>query len=260
MLFGTNRQEKTGMCRFFLGRRVVLDAALFNLSRSCLLLDLHHLSYHLIPLRHRVPGHFRSPGDGAVVRLAGVELHVHPDFPLRVCELLRGDSPHPVPGRLPLRVHLLDQRFQLLLALLPGMGVDALGVLGPIRPGGGVASLEEMVVKLVDASGAGFAGAPRRRLEGFLPGRFRIVFLHLVAEAAVDFGRGLALHLAGDVGVDVQGRGRRHVPQHGGEGLDVHAVLQRHGSEGVTQVRKLFITTKTKRKKKTGSYRKTKTL
>ena len=143
-------------------------------------------------LRHRVPGHLGASGDGAVVRLAGVELHVHPDLSLRVCQLLRRDPPHPVPGRLPLRVHLLDERFQFLLALLPRVGVDALGVLGPIRPGGGVAPLEEMVIELVDASGAGFAGAPRRRLEGFLPGRFRIVFLHLVAEAAVDFGRGLA--------------------------------------------------------------------
>ena len=183
-----------------------------------------------------MPGHLGASGDGAVIRLAGVELHVHPDLSLRFCELLRGDPPHPVPGRLSLRVHLLDERLQLLFALLPGVGVDALGVLGAIRPGGGVAPLEEMVIELVDAPGAWLPGAPRRRLEGFLPGRFRVVFLHLVAEAAVDFGRGLTLHLAGDVGVDVQGRGRRHVPQHGGEGLDVHTVLQRHGSEGVPQV------------------------
>lgn len=42
--------------------------------------------------------------------------------------------------------------------------------------------------------------------------------------------------------------------------LEREALLQQKGRHGVPQIRKLFITTKTKRKKKTGSYRKTKTL
>ena len=45
-----------------------------------------------------------------------------------------------------LRFHLLDQRLQLLLALLAGVGIDIAGVLFTIGPLGGVAALEEMVV------------------------------------------------------------------------------------------------------------------
>ena len=62
------------------------------------------------------------------------------------------------------------------------------------------------------------------------------------------------------MGVGVQGEPHREVPQHAGHSFDIHAVLQGQGGKGVTRVRKLFITTKTKRKKKPGSYRKTKTL
>ena len=35
------------------------------------------------------------------------------------------------------------------------------------------------------------------------------------------------------MGVGVQREARRVVTEHGGHGLDVHAVLQRHGREGV---------------------------
>ena len=60
--------------------------------------------------------------------------------------------------------------------------------------------------------------------------------------------------------ISIQREACRKMPQHTRYGFDVHTVLQCQRCEGVTQVRKLFITTKTKRKKKTGSYRKTKTL
>ena len=62
------------------------------------------------------------------------------------------------------------------------------------------------------------------------------------------------------MGVGVQGEPGAEVPQHAGHGFNVHTVLERQGGEGMAEIRKLFITTKTKRKKKPGSYRKTKTL
>ena len=62
------------------------------------------------------------------------------------------------------------------------------------------------------------------------------------------------------MGVGVQSEPGAEVPQHPGHGFDVHSVLERQGGKSMPEVRKLFITTKTKRKKKPGSYRKTKTL
>ena len=67
----------------------------------------------------------------------------------------------------------------------------------------------------------------------------------------------LSTHLVGDVGIGIQRGLCGDVANDGGQGFDIHPVLQEHGGEGVPEVRKLFITTKTKRKKKTGSYRKT---
>ena len=48
--------------------------------------------------------------------------------------------------------------------------------------------------------------------------------------------RRLELCVGGDVGVGVQRKAHRVVAQHRGHGLHVHAVLQRHGREGVAQV------------------------
>ena len=45
--------------------------------------------------------------------------------------------------------------------------------------------------------------------------------------------RCLELRVSGDVGVSVQREARRVVTQHTADGLDVHAVLQGHGCEGV---------------------------
>ena len=42
--------------------------------------------------------------------------------------------------------------------------------------------------------------------------------------------------VSGDVGVGVQRKARGVVPEHTADGLDVHAVLQGHGREGVAQV------------------------
>ena len=50
--------------------------------------------------------------------------------------------------------------------------------------------------------------------------------------------RRFELRVSGDVGVGVQREARRVVTEYTADGLDVHAVLQRHGREGVTQVMK----------------------
>ena len=42
--------------------------------------------------------------------------------------------------------------------------------------------------------------------------------------------------VSGDVGVGVQRKARGVVPEHTADGLDVHAVLQGHGREGVTEI------------------------
>ena len=48
-----------------------------------------HLLYHPIVFGHRVPGHFRSLGDDAVIGLLGVKPHIFPDLPLLLGELIR---------------------------------------------------------------------------------------------------------------------------------------------------------------------------
>ena len=52
--------------------------------------------------------------------------------------------------------------------------------------------------------------------------------------------RRFQLGVGGDVGVGVQREPRRVVAQHTADGLDVHAVLQGHGREGVTEVMKAY--------------------
>ena len=190
-------------------------------------------------LSHRVPGHLGPPGDDAVIGFLRVEPHVLPDLPLLLCKFVRRRDPtHPVLDGLPLCIHLLDEHLQLLLALLTGMGVDAFGVLGAVRPGGRVAPLKEMAVEFRDAPGSRLSGAPGHRLkvgEGILR-RLWGFRRHLVAQATVNLGGGFTEHIAGDVRINVQRGRRRHMAQHGGEGLDVHAVFQGHGGEGVAQI------------------------
>ena len=52
----------------------------------------------------------------------------------------------------------------------------------------------------------------------------------------VNLACGSLPHLIGDVSVNVQRSTAGNMPNHRGEGLDVHAVLQGHGSEQMTQV------------------------
>ena len=96
--------------------------------------------------------------------------------------------------------------------------------------------------------------------KGFLSGAFFFLSLSNLLHEAAHSGSGFVLLLASGVGVGAQGEPGVEVAQHGGHCFHIHTVLQRRGSESMAEVRKLFITTKTKRKKKPGSYRKTKTL
>lgn len=190
-------------------------------------------------LCHRVTVHLCTLGNHTVIRLVWVEPHIFPDLLLLLGELIRRDNPmHPVQDGFSLRVHLLDEYLQFCLTLLASVGVDAFGMFCTVWPGGGVAPLEEVVIEFVDAAGSRLSNAPRDRLEvdqGILR-CLRSVLCHFIAQASVDLGGGFAEHVAGDVGVDVQCGRRRHMAQHGGESLDVHAVLQRHGGESVAQI------------------------
>ena len=101
--------------------------------------------------------------------------------------------------------------------------------------------------------------APDRK-PAFLSGVFFFLSLQDLFHKTAHSGGCLVLFLASGVGVGPQGETGVEVAQHGGYCFHIHTVLQGRGSEGVTEIRKLFINTKTKRKKKPGSYRKTKTL
>ena len=106
-----------------------------------------------------MPGHSGASGDSPIAGHIGVELHVRPDFLLGFRELIRrSDAPCLIPQGLPLRIHLLDQHLQLCLAFLPGVGIDAFGMLGAVRPSGGVAAFEQVVIDPSDAPGTGFPG------------------------------------------------------------------------------------------------------
>ena len=58
---------------------------------------------------------------------------------------------------------------------------------------------------------------------------------HLAHEISHGF-RCLILHLPGGVGVGAKGEPCVVVAQHTGDGLDVHAVLQGQGREGVSRI------------------------
>ena len=57
-----------------------------------------------------------------------------------------------------------------------------------------------------------------------------------LADAPVNFCRRSSSHFIGDMGVDVQRGTARYMPNHRGEGLDVHPMLQRHGGEQVAEI------------------------
>ena len=77
-----------------------------------------------------------------------------------------------------------------------------------------------MVIEFADAAGAWFPFLPHIGLEVYdvFPFRLRFFLRFCLADAPVNAGGSSALHIAGDVGVDVQRCHRRHMAQHGGIG------------------------------------------
>ena len=132
-----------------------------------------------------------------------------------------------------LRFHLRDQHLQLLLAFLARMRIHIPRVLFAVDPCRGISPLKEVVVDLADAACAGFADLAHIGLEvddgGRICLRRRLVWKFCLSDAAVDLPRGGVLHVGGNVRIDVQRCGRRHMPQHGGERFHVHPILQRQG-------------------------------
>ena len=114
-----------------------------------------------------------------------------------------------------------------------------------INPHGRVVAFEEVVINLRDTSGTCSSAGGQDGLEighaglfalsgGSFSLRIQIALRRrYFADYPVDVGGGCALHIVGDVGIDVQHGRRRHMPQHGGEGLHVHTVLQGHRCEGM---------------------------
>lgn len=117
-----------------------------------------------------------------------------------------------------------------------------------INPHGRVVAFEEVVINLRDTSGTCSSAGGQDGLEighaglfalsgGSFSLRIQIALRRrYFADYPVDVGGGCALHIVGDVGIDVQRGRRRHMPQHGGEGLHVHTVLQGHRCEGMTEI------------------------
>ena len=97
-----------------------------------------------------------------------------------------------------------------------------------------------MVVDLADTAGARFAPLSLVGLEGaggwFLGCRFLPGFRFGSPDSLVDLVRRVLPHGIGDVGVGVQGGGAGHMADDGAQGLDVHAVFQGGGGEGVPQI------------------------
>ena len=125
-----------------------------------------------------------------------------------------------------LRFHLRDQHLQLLLTFLARMRIHIPRVLFAVDPCRGVTAFKQVVVDLADAARAGLADLAHVGLKindgGRIRLRRRLVRKFCLSDAAVDLPRGGVLHIRGCVRVNVQRRGRRRMPQHGGERFYVH--------------------------------------
>ena len=138
-----------------------------------------------------------------------------------------------------LRLRFPDQFCQLFLALCLRFRVDVPGHALAIDDGG-VTALPQVVIDLANASGAWFAPLSLTGLEGtgdgFLGHELLSGFRFGSPDPPVDFVRRALPHGVGDVGVGVQGGGAGHMADDGAQGLDVHAMLQGGGGEGVPQI------------------------
>ena len=115
---------------------------------------------------HRIPRQSGSFGEGRELCDLRVEAHIVPQLALFLGQLFwRGDARKLLLEIFAFLVHLHDQHFKLLLALLAGMGIDIAGGFLAIGPLWRVAPFKEMVVDLGDAAGAGSALAAYIGLE-----------------------------------------------------------------------------------------------
>lgn len=86
---------------------------------------------------------------------SGGGLHIRAGLLLGFGELVRrSNAPCLIEQGLPFRLHLLNERIQLLLALLPGLGIDILRMPFPVWPHREVTPLEQVVIDLGDIPGA----------------------------------------------------------------------------------------------------------
>ena len=74
------------------------------------------------------------------------------------------------------------------------------------------------------------------RKNDFLSGAFFFLYLSDLLHEVAHGGSRLVLFLPGSVGVSPQGETSVEVAQHGGHCFHIHTVLQRRGSEGVTEI------------------------
>ena len=131
-----------------------------------------------------------------------------------------------------------DQRRQLPLALLPACGIYGFYVPRAVRQARGVFALVAVFGHPRNTPRPRSAAEALVGAEG-LGGLFRLRGGRgggATGDGAVDGRGGLGAHGVGDVGIDVQRRGDAVVADDGGEGLHVHAGLQRQRGEGVAEV------------------------
>lgn len=216
-----------------------MGLASINKMQKCQLIALQYCRHHPIVLLHCIPRQAGSFGEGRELCDLRVEAHIVPQLALLFCQLFRrSDARKLLLEIFAFLVHLRNQRLELFLALLAGAGVDVAGMLRSVRPYGRIAPFKQVVIEFADAAGAWFPFLPHIGLEvhdAFLL-RLRFFLWFCLADASVDAGGGCPLHIAGDVGVDVQRCHRGHMAQHGGEGFHIHSVLQRQRREGVPQI------------------------
>ena len=140
-----------------------------------------HCRYHPIVLLHGISCQSGSFGEGRELCDLRVEAHIVPQLALFLGQLFRrGDARKLLLEIFAFLVHLRDQRLELFLALLAGMGVDVAGMLCPVRPYGRIASLKQVVIEFADAAGTRFPFLPHIGPEVYdaFPFRFRF-FLRL---------------------------------------------------------------------------------
>ena len=108
-----------------------------------------------------------------------------------------------------------------------------------------------MFTDLGDTAGAGLSDLAVVWNEGdeWLQGWLRCQFFLLgggLCDPLVNLCHCLGPHRAGDVGVDVQRGGRRHVAQHSGESLHIHAAGEGHRGKSMPKIMNAYAETKLK--------------